>query len=130
MATGWRKIVETVYGPIEQKKRWRQYRARVARLPESYRATVEAVQRYSYYFGGGNAEGMLTMFDDLADLFEAAAANQTPIREIVGDDPVDFAQEFLANYPQGTWIVRERDRLRSAVSRAAGDSNGHEGSSR
>jgi len=27
------------------------------------------------------------MFEDLLDLFEQSAANRTPIREIVGEDP-------------------------------------------
>ena len=35
------------------------------------------------------------MFDDVADLFERAAADGTPIREIVGDDPVEFADALI-----------------------------------
>ena len=59
--------------------------------------------------------------------FEQAAANQTPVREIVGADPVEFAQEFLANYPEGAWIHRERERLRTSISQAAGETSGTEG---
>ena len=51
------------------------------------------------------------MFDDLADLFEQAAADGTPIREIVGDDPVEFAETFAQNYSKGGWIDKERERL-------------------
>ena len=37
------------------------------------------------YLGGlGDGDSILSMLDDLADLFEQAAANRTPIREIVG----------------------------------------------
>ena len=58
MTESWtRRAVETVTGSLEQKKRYRQYRARVERLPASYRTAVEAPQRYSNYFGGGTAEG-------------------------------------------------------------------------
>jgi DNA-binding ferritin-like protein (Dps family) len=130
MATGWTKLLETITGPLAQKKRYRQYKARVERLPASYRTAVEALQRYSYYFGGGTAEGGLTMLDDLADLFEQAAADGTPVREIVGKDPVEFANAFLRNYPEGQWIVRERDRLTSAIDRAAGQNTGNEGTPR
>ncbi len=70
------------------------------------------------------------MLEDLADLFEQGAASGTPIREIVGEDPVEFAEAFLRNYPQGQWIVRERDRLTSAIDRAAGEDTGTEGTSR
>ena len=130
MARGWTKPLETITGPLEQKRRYRRYKARVERLPASYRTTVEAVQRYSYYFGHGTAEGGLLMLEDLADLFEQAAANGTPVREIVGADPVEFAEAFLRNYPQGQWIVRERERLTSAIDRATGEDSETEGMSR
>ena len=117
MAQGW----------IKQKKRYRQYKARVEQLPASYRTAVDAVQRYSYYFGHGTTEGGLAMFDDLADLFEQAAASGTPVREIVGEDPVEFAEAFIRNYPQGQWIVRERDRLTSAIERAESEDTGASG---
>jgi DNA-binding ferritin-like protein (Dps family) len=128
---GWtRRAVEVATGSIEQKKRYRRYKARVERLPASYRTAVEALQRYSYYFGHGTAEGGLSMLDDLADLFEEAAANGTPVREIVGEDPVEFAEAFLRNYPQGQWIIRERDRLTSAIERAESEDSGNEGLTR
>ena len=117
MAEGW----------IKQKKRYRQYKARVDQLPAGYRTAVDAVQRYSYYFGHGTAEGGLKMLEDLADLFEQGAASGTPVREIVGEDPVEFAEAFIKNYPQGQWIVRERDRLTSAIERAEKEDAGASG---
>jgi DNA-binding ferritin-like protein (Dps family) len=108
MAEGW----------IKQKKRFRRYRARVDQLPASYKAAVDAVQHYSYYFGFGTPEGGLTMLEDLADLFEQGAANGTPVREIVGEDPVEFAEAFIKNYPEGSWVVREREKLTNAIRRA------------
>jgi DNA-binding ferritin-like protein (Dps family) len=131
MATGWtRRAVEVATGGIEQKRRYRQYKARVERLPASYRTAIEALQRYSYYFGHGTAEGGLSMLDDLADLFEQGAANGTPVREITGEDPVEFAEAFLRNYPEGQWIIRERERLTSAIDHAAAEESGNEGISR
>ena len=120
MAAGW----------IKQKKRYREYKARTERLPGNYHAAIDALQRYSYYFGHGTAESGLSMLEDLADLFEQAAADGTPIREIVGEDPVEFAEAFLRNYPEGQWIIRERDRLTSAIKRAAGEETENEGTSR
>jgi DNA-binding ferritin-like protein (Dps family) len=112
---------------IEQKRRYRQYKARVERLPASYRTAIEALQRYSYYFGHGTSEGGLAMLEDLADLFEQGAANGTAVREIVGEDPVEFAEAFLRNYPEGQWIARERERLTGAIERATGEDTGNEG---
>jgi hypothetical protein len=44
--------------------------------------------------------------EDLAELFEQSAANGTPIREIVGADPVEFAEAFQRDYPEGQWTSR------------------------
>ena len=64
---------------------------------------------------------LLSMLEDLADLFEQSVANGTPIRAIVGDDPVEFAEAFLQNYSEGQWINRERERLTNAIDRVEGD---------
>jgi hypothetical protein len=71
--------------------------------------------------GGGTA-----IYEDLVDLFEQSAANLTPIREIVGKDPVEFIEVFVQNYPKGQWIIRERERLTNAIERAAGEDTGRE----
>jgi DNA-binding ferritin-like protein (Dps family) len=129
MTTGWpRRAVELATGGIEQKKRYRQYKARTGRLPESYRTAIDALQRYSYYFGG--PEGVMPMLEDLIGVFEQGAARGIPIREIVGASPVEFADAFLGNYPQGQWIVKERERLTRAIDRAARKDTRNEGVSR
>ena len=132
MATGLTRLIETVYGPVEQKRRYRQYKARVERLPASYRTALDGVHRYLNYFGGGGTgEGIVRMLEDLADLFEQSAASGTPIREIVGEDPVEFVEAFMRNYPEGQWIIRERQRLTKAIDRAAGsEDTGSAGTSR
>ena len=116
---------------IGDKRRWRQYKARTRQLPESYRTAIEAVERYLMHVGGrGDGSAWASMFEDLADLFEQAAASGTPIREIVGEDPTEFVEAFVRNYPEGSWIMRERNRLTTAIDRAAGEDDGSEGESR
>ncbi len=101
---------------MEQRKQYRQYQARIAALPSSYRAAVAALERYINHLGGmDDADSIVEMLNDLADLFEQAAADATAIREIVGDDPVVFADDFLSNYPAGRWIARERERLVAGI---------------
>ena len=116
-----KKMVETVTGSLEDKKQWKQYKARVAQLPTSYRTTAEALERYLMHFGPGTWDSMSAMFEDLADLLEQAAADGTPIRSVVGADPVEFAEEFLRNYPAGQWISKERARLTKAIDSVADD---------
>jgi len=107
---------------IGDKRQWREYKARARALPPTYRSALEALERYLNYFGTGG-DGT-AMYVDLIDLFEQSAVKGTPIREIVGDDPVDFVETFVRNYPKGQWIIRERERLAKAIERAAGESTG------
>ena len=60
----------------------------------------------------------MRMLEDLADLFEQSAANGTPIRDVVGDDPVEFVEAFIRNYDEGQVDPQERDRLTNAIDRA------------
>ena len=114
------KWIELVTGSLEQKKQYKQHKARVAQLPLAYRTAVEALERYFMYFGGiSKGDVLVAMLDDLADLFEPAAADGTPIRTIVGDDPVEFAETFIANYSDGQWIGKERARLIKAIDSVA-----------
>ena len=119
------KFIAKVVG---EKRQWRQHKARTRELPASYRTAVEALERYLMYCGpGGDGDRAASMFEDLLDLFEQSAANGTPIREIVGEDPVEFLEAFVRNYPDGQWRIRERKRLISAIERAAEDSTNEEG---
>ncbi len=112
---------------IGEKRQWRQYKARTKQLPANYRTAIDALERYLMYFGGiTKGDILVSMLEDLADLFEQSAANGTPIREIVGEDPVEFAETFLQNYSEGQWINKERDRLTNAIERAAGEDTGRE----
>ncbi|WP_449374664.1 hypothetical protein [Arthrobacter psychrolactophilus] len=38
---------------------------------------------------------------------------------MVGDDPVDFAETFIANYSDGQWMNKERKRLTDTINGAA-----------
>jgi DNA-binding ferritin-like protein (Dps family) len=111
---------------IGDKRRWREYKARTRQLPENYRAAVDAFERYLMYLGPADGDSAASMFEDLADLFEQSAADGTPIRAVVGEDPVEFIEAFLRNYPEGQWRSRERERLISAIDRAAGEDTGRE----
>ncbi|UAJ78236.1 DUF1048 domain-containing protein [Leifsonia sp. ZF2019] len=116
MAAKW---VEAITGSLEQKKQYRQYRARLEALPEPYNAVAKAVQRYFMYNGGvEDGDTLLTMMGDFVELWERAAADGTPVRDIVGDDPVEFAEAFAEAYTGKRWIDKERARLNAAVEAA------------
>lgn len=113
MAAKW---IELVTGSLEQKKEWRRYRARIEALPEPHNTAANALQRYLMYCGGIiDGETSLQMWRDFADLWERAVADGTPVRAIVGDDPVEFAEAFSQAYTGKRWIDKERARLTKAI---------------
>lgn len=115
-------ILEKVVGDLDDKKRWRAYKARTKQLPSAYRDAIDALERYLMYYGAiAKGDVLVKMLDDLGDLFEQAAADRTPIRSIVGDDPVGFAEEFVRNYTHGQWINKERARPTEAIDRAVAE---------
>lgn len=116
MAAKW---IELVTGSLEQKKEYKQYRARIDALPEPYVTVAKALHRY-FMFNGGvmDAEGGLTMMSDFTELWERAAADGTPVRDIVGEDPAEFADTFAEAYIGKRWIDKERARLADTVDQA------------
>lgn len=110
--------IEMITGSLEDKKRWRAYKARVQQLPPVYRTAIEGVERYLMYTGPADGEHLIQMIEDLADLFESAAADGTPVRSIVGDDPVEFVETFKNNYGLSSWLGKEQRRLNDAIQQA------------
>lgn len=113
MAAKW---IEMLTGSLAQKKQYKQYRSRIEALSEPYRGVAKALERYFMYYGGiTDGETALKMWGDLVDLWERAAADGTPVRTIVGDDPVEFAETFAQAYSGTRWIDKERARLTKAI---------------
>ena len=113
MAAKW---IEFVTGSLEVKKQYRRYQSRMDALPEPYGAAAKAVQRYFMYFGTVmDSETALAMMNDHIELWERAAADGTPVRAIVGEDPVEFAEAFAQAYSGKKWIDKERARLTKAI---------------
>ena len=113
------KWIEALTGSLEQKKQYRKDKSRIDALPEPYGTAAKAIHRYLMYYGGvTDGDTLIQMFTDLTDLWERAAADGTPLREIVGDDPVDFAESFAQAYSGRKWIDKERARLITAIENA------------
>jgi DNA-binding ferritin-like protein (Dps family) len=121
MAAKW---IEALTGPLEQKKQYKQDKARMESLPAPYADAAMAMHRYLMYAGGiTDGDTMIRMYTDMADLWERAAVDRTPVRDIVGDDPVDFAETFAKAYAGREWIDKERKRFTTAIDGAAGKEN-------
>ena len=116
MAAKW---IEALTGSLEQKKQYKQALARIDALPQPYRSSAKAPHRYLLASGGiVDGDTLIKMFDDFADLWEQAAADGTPVREIVGENPSEFADTFAQSYAGKHWADKERKRLADAIDAA------------
>lgn len=116
MAAKW---IEALTGSLEQKKQYKQAKARIEALPEPYRTVANAQHRYTMYYGGiTDGDTLVQIFLDLADLWERAAIDRTPIDDIIGADPVEFAETYAEAYGGTQWVDKERARLTQAVADA------------
>ena len=103
---------------IGDKREWRDYKARMRSLPEPYRDAVDGIERYLFYFGAVESDTSIAIFTDVADIFERAAADGTPNREIVGDDPSAFVDALIDNYEKGGYVAKEKRRLKETMEKA------------
>lgn len=116
MAAKW---IEALTGSLEQKKQYKLAKARFEALPKPYAEAASAMHRYFLYYGGfTDGDTLVTMITDLADLWERAAIDGTPVLDIVGDDPVEFTETFAKSYGGKEWIDKERARLTKAMEAA------------
>ncbi len=103
----------------DEKKRYKRYKARKEELPASHHEAIDAVERYAFRFGPATGQTVVRMLEDLVEIFEQGATDGAPVREIVGDDPVQFTEDFLERYPTNPWAAKEQWRLAQAINRAA-----------
>ena len=115
-------IIEKLVGDLGDKKRYREYKARVKALSAPYRTAGAGLERYLMHFGPtSDGKLLVDMLVDLAELLERSEADGIAVRDLVGEEPVEFAEEFLANYPGGSWVRKERERLASTIDTAVGE---------
>jgi DNA-binding ferritin-like protein (Dps family) len=104
---------------IGEKKQWKEYKSRKKQLPANYRAAVEALERHIFFCGPETGDATVRALNDLIDLFEQSAETKTPIREIVGENPADFAEAFISNYTKDTWRDRQVRKVNEALEAAS-----------
>ena len=105
MKISWKKM-------REDKKWYRDYQAKEKELPETYQTAIKALDAYLMQFWG--TDEFMNLLDDMLAIFQENASENVPINALVGDDPVAFADELLAQYQQATWMRKQQDKLRNA----------------
>ncbi|GAK47845.1 Lmo0720 protein [Secundilactobacillus oryzae JCM 18671] len=73
---------------------------------------MKAIEKYFWTMAKG--DGMMRILISVLELFENAVADDSPISAVVGDDIAEFADTILADYPEETWLDKQRNALRRA----------------
>lgn len=102
---------------IQDKKRYKRFLQATQALPAPYAETLQALQRYIWNFAKSGA--IMDALEALLHMFQESAAEGVPVRQVVGDDPVEFAENIMAQYPDDLWLVKYRDQLRRSVEEAS-----------
>lgn len=101
---------------IGDKKRYKQFKQDVNELPKPYAQTLTALQNYIWNFAKNGA--MMDVLEEILHMFQESAAEKAPVKQLIGDDPVAFAENIMAQYPDELWLVKYRTRLREQVKKA------------
>lgn len=98
---------------LGEKREYRVYKERVNQLPEEYKKAMKAIESYMWNFAKG--AGMLELLKNILEMFENSASDGLNVRDIVGNDIAAFADSFLAEFPEETWIDKLRNKLRDSI---------------
>lgn len=95
---------------LADKQRYHQYKAEKQQLPSEYRQALDALEKYMYNFAGNN--GFMEVLYQTLELFTESAANRVPVKQVIGNDPVIFANNLMAQYPDNLWFAKMQNNLR------------------
>ncbi|MGM0877849.1 DUF1048 domain-containing protein [Metabacillus sediminilitoris] len=98
---------------IQEKREFRAYQKRVNELPEEYKKAMKAIENYMWNFAKGS--GMFELLKNILEMFENSASDGLSVRDVVGNDIAEFADSFLAEFPEETWIDKLRKKLRDSI---------------
>ena len=82
---------------IESKREYKQYMNRVQKLPEDYQFVFKKIQNYIWQFVASSGYDMMSIQNNLLELFEEGTSRGKKVLEITGDDVAGFADELLKN---------------------------------
>ncbi|WP_143462467.1 DUF1048 domain-containing protein [Levilactobacillus enshiensis] len=93
----------------QEKRDYREFKQRVAALPTPYEQAMISLEKYLWNLASGAA--MYTVLKNILDMFEAAVADGATVEQVVGDDLVAFADNLLEEFPEATWMTKEKEKL-------------------
>lgn len=100
-----KSCMELVIGDLEGKRAYRRFMKRVNALPKEYCYAFKKMRSYLY---NTDLTGCDTLFPDLVELLEAAAAQGKPVLAVVGGDVATFCDELVRASAPDRHMPREK----------------------
>lgn len=109
-------IKNSIHNMLADKKRYKQFLKDTQALPVPYAETVNALTKYIWNFAGSGAA--MEVLEEVLHIFQESSVENVSVRQIVGEDPVEFAENIMSQYPEQLWLIKYRNRLRQKVAEA------------
>ncbi|STY35023.1 Uncharacterized protein conserved in bacteria [Listeria fleischmannii subsp. coloradonensis] len=58
---------------------------------------------------------MMEVLTNVLEMFENAVVDGQEVRDVVGEDLADFADSLLNEFPEETWMEKQRNKLRKTL---------------
>lgn len=106
------KIINTIIGDLNEKKRYRENEKRAKALPAEYAQAYSDIKHYLW-----NTSGILTIepLVSLVDMLEEAAANGKHVVDITGPDVAAFADELVRD--ESSYKDQQRKKLNDKLNK-------------
>lgn len=110
------KIIETLIGSVDEKKKWNAIQKRSKLLLHDYKVVYDGVQSYLMNFASTASSGdIISVLSELLDMFECAAAEGKDVLTLVGNDVMAFCDDLLAAITTQTWVDVMRAKMNAKI---------------
>lgn len=106
------KIINTIIGDLNEKKKYRENEKRAKSLPTEYAEAYTQIKHYLW-----NTSGILTInpLISLVDLLEEAAAEGKHVVDVTGPDVATFADELVRG--ESSYKDKQREKLNNKINK-------------
>lgn len=103
----------------DEKREWKQFQSRVKALPDEFRETYQAIQKYVY--STGLISNDWQPFVELLELFELTVEEGGSVQALVGPNVAEFCDAFFDRGKEHSdWLDKHRAALNDYFAK-----NGH-----
>lgn len=92
----------------KDKREYKEFLKRIKALPDDYRFVFDKIQKYMWSLAGGDGYDIISLQQNLLELFEASASDGKKVIDVTGKDVAEFCDELLLNARTYTGNMREK----------------------